>query len=149
MKGKLLSFALITALASLTSCHTGKQSTTETAFIVGKYWKLLELNGETIQSTEQWRKTPHLILNISENKVNGSGGYNSFFGSYELQDNNGITFSPIGATKMACSNAIMQVEHQLFQAFEMTHKFTLSNDTLLLTKADLSPLAKFVVSDMK
>lgn len=148
MKGRFFSLAIISALASLTSCHTAKNST-GSASIVGKHWKLVELNGGTVQPAEQLKREPHMILNASEKRVNGSGGCNSFFGSYELQGNNGITFSKIGSTKMACANNVMQVELQLFQAFEMTNKFTLRKDTLVLTKADMSPLAKFVVSDMR
>ena len=90
-----------------------------------------------------------MILNATEKRVNGNAGCNSFFGSYELQDNNVIAFSKIGSTKMACPNDVMQVEHQLLQVLEMTNKFALRNDTLILTRTDMSPLAMFVVSDMK
>ena len=149
MKGRFYSFVVTTALAALASCDTAKQSTSGSASIVGKYWKLIELNEKAVQSAEQLKREPHMILNATEKRVNGNGGCNSFFGSYELQDNNVITFSKIGSTKMACPNDVMQVEHQLFQVFEMTNKFTLRNDTLILSKTDMSPLAKFVVSDMK
>jgi heat shock protein HslJ len=149
MKGRYFSFVITIALASLASCHTAKQSTTGSASVVGKYWKLIELNGEMVQLAGQLKKEPHMILNASEKRVNGNGGCNSFFGSYELQGDNGVTFSKIGSTKMACPNDIMQIERHLFQAFEMTKKFTLRNDTLFLTKTDMFPLAKFVVSDIK
>lgn len=149
MKGNIFAFIITTALASLASCHTAEQSTTGSASIVGKYWKLIELNGKTVQLAEQLKREPHMILNTSENRVNGNGGCNSFFGSYALPGNKGITFSKMGSTKMACPDDVMQVEYQLFQAFEMTNKFTLRNDTLLLTKTDMTPLAKFVVSDRK
>ena len=149
MKGRFFSFVITTALASLASCHTAKQSTAGNASIDGKYWKLIELTGKTVQPAEELKREPHIILNASEKRANGNGGCNSFFGSYELQGDNGITFSKMGSTKMACPNDIMEIERQLFQAFEMTNKFTLRNDTLFLTKTDMSPLAKFVVSDMK
>jgi heat shock protein HslJ len=146
MRRTFFSLVIIIALASLASCHTSKQSPTENASIVGKHWKLVELNGKTVQPAG---KEPHMILNASEKKVNGNGGCNSFFGSYELQGGNGITFSQIGSTRMACSQDIMQVESQLFQAFGMTNKFTLKNDTLFLARADMSTLAKFVMSPVK
>lgn len=149
MKGKIFLFVLTIALATFASCHTAEPSTTGSPSIVGKYWKLIELNGKAVQPVEQLKSEPHLVLNASEKKVNGNGGCNSFFGSYELQGDNGITFSKMGSTKMACSNDVMQVEHQLFQAFQMTTKFTLRNDTLFLVKTDMSPLAKFVESSMK
>jgi heat shock protein HslJ len=149
MKGRFFSFMIATALASSASCHSAKQSTTGSASIVGKNWKLIELNGETVQPAEQLKKEPHMILNASEKRVTGTGGCNSFFGSYEIQGGNGITFSKIGSTRMACPDNVMQVERRVFQAFEMTSKFTVRNDTLFLTKADMSPLAKFVVNGSK
>ena len=149
MKAGFLAFVILSALASLASCETAKQSTTGSTSIVGKYWKLIELNGKTVQPEEQLKKGPHMILNASEKRVIGNGGCNSFFGSYELHGDHGITFSKVGSTKMACPNDVMQIENQLFHAFELTNKFTLGNDTLLLTKSDKSPLAKFILSDMK
>ncbi|WP_224997096.1 META domain-containing protein [Cesiribacter sp. SM1] len=148
MKGMFYSFVIITALASLASCHQAKQST-GSASIVGTHWQLIEVNGEAVLPDEQLKRGPHMILNASENSVNGNGGCNSFFGSYELQGDNGITFTNIGSTKMACQNDAMQIERQLIQAFEMANKFTIRNDTLILTKTDMSPLATFIVSDMK
>ena len=149
MRGKFFSFLFITILASLTSCLTANKSTTITPSIDGKYWKLVELNGEKVQPGEQLKKEPHMILNASEKRVNGNGGCNSFFGSYDLQAGNGISFSKIGSTKMACAPDIMQVEYKLFQAFEMTGKYTVSNDSLFLMNKDMSTVAKFVASDMK
>jgi heat shock protein HslJ len=140
---------MITALATLSSCHSSKQSTTGNASIVGKYWKLVEVNGKPIAPAEQSKREPHMILNAAENKVSGSGGCNSFFGNYELQSEYGISFSKIGSTKMACPGSVMQSEQQLFQAFQMANKFTLQNDILILFNSGNSPLAKFVVSDMK
>jgi len=149
MRGRFLALMLTIGLATLVSCHTTKQPTTVRASIAGTYWKVVMLNGKVVQSAGQSAKEPHMILSASDNKVNGTGGCNSFFGTYELQGDNGITFSPIGATKMACQDNVMAVEHQLFQAFEMTGRFTLSNDTLILTTTDMSPLAKFVAGSKK
>jgi heat shock protein HslJ len=148
MKGKFFSFVIMIAVASFASCRTAQQAT-GSASIIEKHWRLIELNGEKVRPAEPLNKAPHMILNASEKRVNGNGGCNSFFGSYTLQGNNGITFSNMGSTKMACASDVMQVELQLFQAFEMTHTFTFRNDTLILAKTDMSPLAKFVVSDMK
>jgi heat shock protein HslJ len=149
MERRLFSLVITTVLASLTSCHTAKQATTGSASLVGKSWKLVELNGRMVPPSEQSKKEPFLILNASEKRINGNGGCNSFFGSYELQGNNGITFSKIGSTKMACPNDVMEVELNLFKALESTNQFTLRNDTLILTQANMSLLAKFVVGDTK
>ena len=148
MKGSIFSSLIITALVTFSSCHTAKQSATATPRIDGKYWKLVELNGAKV-SVGQTNKEVNMILNSSENRVNGNGGCNSFFGSYELQGDNGIRFSKIGATKMACPDGVMQVENSLFQVFEMTSQFTFAKDTLILSKAGMPPLAKFVAGESK
>lgn len=147
MKNIISSILLISILTFISSCSTAKSSATGGAAILDKNWKLVELNGIAIEPLEQYRKAPFMILNSSESRVNGSGGCNSFFGSYELQDNNGITFSAIGATKMACQDGVMQVESRFFQAFEMTKKFMVRDDTLTLMNSDDSPVARFVVID--
>ncbi len=144
MKEIFFSLVITIALATLTSCNSAKQSTIPLITIVGKYWKLVKLNDagvQALQATQQMKREPHMILNVFEKSVNGSGGCNSFFGTYELQSDNGITFSKIGSTKMACPDDIMKVERQLFQAFEMANRYSVRNDTLFLMKTDMSTLA--------
>jgi heat shock protein HslJ len=130
------------------SCDSAKESTSVGDSIVGKHWTLVELNGEAVQQGKLNREA-HMILDQAEKRVTGSGGCNSFFGSYGLSGSNVISFSNMGATKMACPDNVMQVEQQLFQAFGNTNEITVRNDTLSLLKTGGSPLAKFVVNDMK
>ena len=147
MKGIFFAFAITIGLASLVSCHTAKQPTTVSASIVGEYWKLVALNGKAVQAAGQLAREPHMKLSASEKRETGNSGCNSFFGTYELRGGNSISFSKIGATKMACQDDVMEVEHQLFQALETTTKYAIRNDSLLLTMADMSPLATFVRGD--
>jgi len=146
MKGIYL---IAIALASFASCHTTRRSTIPNDSIVGKYWKLIEINGQSVQLAGQGRKEAHMIFNAPDKSVNGNGSCNSFFGSYTLEADDGISFSKIGATKMACSNDLMRTEQQLFQAFEMTTNFRLMKDTLSLIGSDMSTLAKFVVNKIE
>ena len=142
----LFLFVVITTLAS---CQTSKQLNADTASIPGKYWKLVEIKGQPLIPSTQQNKEAYMILNATDKRMNGNSGCNSFFGSYEFQPNNGIMFSKIGATKMACAGNSMQVEQQLFNAFESAKKFSFKNNTLILSGSDMSPLAKFVVSAPK
>ncbi|RYZ78344.1 MAG: META domain-containing protein [Proteobacteria bacterium] len=145
MKVKQLLFAITIAAASLAACHTSKQSASTTASVFGKTWKLVELNGARVQPGAQSAREPSMMLHDSDKRVSGSGGCNSYFGSYELQGDTGITFSKIGSTKMACASDVMQLERNLFDAFESVNGFRLVNDTLFLTKDNRSSLAKFLV----
>ncbi len=149
MKNIITSILFILSLTSFTACSTAKSSTTGNASIIDKTWKLVEINGLVIPPPDQSRKAPFMILNTFESRVTGSGGCNSFFGTYELQNDNGISFSAIGATKMACQEGVMQVESRFFQAFEMAKKFIVNNDTLSLVNPDNVAVAKFVLSDDK
>ena len=96
--------------------------------ITGKYWKLIELNGQKIGFNENFdknlndknlnkepnfNKEPHIILNAENNMITGHGGCNGFVGSYELQDGNRIKFYQVVSTMMACLD--MEVEFQLLK----------------------------------
>ena len=119
----------------------------QTSPVVEKYWKLIEINGNSISLPGNSKREPHLILKAMENRIIGNAGCNSFFGSYEISGDSRITFSKIGATKMACES--MDIENQFFKTLEMADNFTINTDTLSLNKAKMAPLARFVAVEMK
>lgn len=138
----LVGFALV--LPGLISCKSNKQVTSEkeTLPIIEKYWKLIEINGIPVNLPVNQTREPHMILKEIDKRVVGNSGCNSFFGNYEIQGENRISFSKIGATKMACEN--MEVEGQFFKVLEMVDNYTTKTDTLSLNKAKMAPLARFV-----
>lgn len=105
------------------------------------YWKLIEINGQPV--SEKWEKgrEPHLIFDAAENRVYGSGGCNRFFGSYELLEGRQISFSQIGATRMACEN--MEVERAMFELFQSVDNYSIADKRLSLQKARMAPAAVF------
>ena len=109
--------------------------------ITEKYWKLVELNGKKVQNTEKDKREPHMILKAENNRVHGSGGCNTFNGSFELREGNRISFSKIVSTLMACEN--METEAQFFKVLEMADNYFISADTLILNKVKMAPLARF------
>lgn len=133
----------------LFSCNTTKKATdNKSTEIVEKYWKLIEINGQKVTAEDFSSKEPHLILKAADNRVNGNGGCNSFFGSYELQaDAHRISFSKIGSTRMACLKP--GVESEFLNVLETVDNYTVKNDTLQLNKARMAPLAKFVAVYLK
>ncbi|KDN55483.1 META domain-containing protein [Flavobacterium seoulense] len=140
----LFSFSIL-----LFSCNSTKNVKNEkSSEITEKYWKLIEINGQKVTVENFAAKEPHLILKKEENRVNGNGGCNSFFGTYELQANvNRISFSKIGSTRMACLKPT--VENDFFKVLETVDNYTIKNDTLQLNKARMAPLAKFVAVYLK
>jgi len=106
--------------------------------IVGIHWKLIELNGNKVPEIGTY-----FILH-ENNRVGGNGGCNSFSGTYAIENGNRISFSQIMATRRGCPN-LGDVEMQFLRVFEVADNFTKNDDgTLLLNRAEMSPLARFV-----
>ncbi|MCC7333184.1 MAG: META domain-containing protein [Flavobacteriales bacterium] len=131
---KILKFILIAV--SLFACTSKSTVSGDTKSISpqefkDKYWKLIELNSKPIENNQM--KEPHLIISSAENRINGSGGCNSFFGEYELFSENGIRFSQMGSTKMACHNDT--IEDDFFKMMSEVNEFSIDGDKLLLKKS--------------
>ncbi len=115
--------------------------TKETATIVGRYWKLVEIQGQAVEKGST-QKEPFIRLNSDGNRVEASGGCNGMGGTYELSEPNRIKFSQLIGTLMACEN--MEVENGLKDALETADSYHLQGDTLQLFRARMAPLARFV-----
>jgi heat shock protein HslJ len=113
--------------------------------LVEKYWKLTELLGKPVSSPEGGKEA-HLILKEEGNRVQGNAGCNSFNGTYTLKPDNWICFSKMASTQMMCMN--MDTETEMHQVFEMTDHYMVESDTLTLSDAEMTPLARFVVVHM-
>ncbi len=109
--------------------------------ITEKYWKLTELNGKPVKWVDGQSKEAHFILKTYENKVQGNGGCNVFFGSYKLEEGNRIKFLQLASTMMACEN--METEGELMKVLDLADNYTISGDILHLNKARMAPIAKF------
>jgi copper homeostasis protein (lipoprotein) len=89
------------------------------AGITGKYWKPVQQS------------------------VTGNAACNSFFGSYELKEGNRIHFSGIASTKMACPD--LETETEFLNMLGIADNYNIHEDTLILNKAKMAPLARFEV----
>lgn len=74
-------------------------------------WVLKELHGEPVIVPEGGREA-FILFAPDDTKVSGMGSCNNFFGTAAIGENT-ISFSGIGATRMACPD--MRVEDALFQ----------------------------------
>jgi copper homeostasis protein (lipoprotein) len=114
--------------------------------ITEKYWKLVELNGKPVEVKEGMPE-PHLILK-ADNRVNGNGGCNGFFGEYELNESTlRLSFSKVGSTMMACSAP--NVESEFHKVLNTVDNYTTDGENLSLNKARMAPLARFKVVYLK
>jgi heat shock protein HslJ len=83
---------------------------------------------------------PFMLLEKVTGKVNGSGGCNSFFGSYTRSDDK-IDISNIASTKKYCVE-LQELENAYFAALDAANRYSLKGKELLLFKDD-TQLAKF------
>jgi heat shock protein HslJ len=83
---------------------------------------------------------PFMRLEKVTGKVNGSGGCNSFFGSFTRSDDN-IDISNIASTKKYCVE-LQELENAYFAALDAANRYSLKGKELLLFKDD-TQLAKF------
>ena len=112
-------------------------STSQISNIVGIHWKLIELNGNEVSESEA-----HFILHENGN-ISGNTSCNRLWGTYIIENENSISFSPIAATRRACPN--IEIEHPFLKIFETADNYTINDDnTLSLNRVEIATLARFV-----
>ncbi len=121
--GGTMQFALVQPVAPLPLEGTTWQLTT---FVMGDVAS--SLLGESV-----------ITAVFDGQQVAGSAGCNQYFGSYTL-DGDTITFGPLGSTKMACDEGLMQQESDFLLALAKVKTVSLSGEGLTLTHANGSLL---------
>lgn len=110
--------------------------------LVEKSWKLLELYGSPVTTTNN--KEANITFHIDGNRFSGEASCNRFFGNYQTKGNNQIVFSQTVSTKMMCLD--MKIETEFMEVLEIADGYSIKNDTLILTKAQAESLARFAAA---
>ncbi len=110
-----------------------------------------ELNGTYNINRLNLKDVSSFGLNVtfddSVKKISGFSGCNRFFGSYTLNENT-LKFSPLGTTKMLCSEDKNAIETELIKAFGKADKVFFSKNGFTLFKKKKSLLiATKVIED--
>lgn len=108
-------------------------SPTVHAELIGTYWRLVELNGEIV-NTPEGMKEAHMILAGAESRVHGNAGCNNFFGQFKTSENT-LVFSAMGSTMMACPQT-MDTERGFLAALGATTRYEISGLFLKLYAED-------------
>jgi putative lipoprotein len=133
-------FSLAVLLAALLSTLSQAQAA-PTPELVGSNWRPVQIGALTIP------EDPRALLRFNEDgKLTGRGGCNRFFGTFKTSGTD-INLGPIGSTRMACREPIMQRENAFFAALENTASFKIDAGSLQLFDAAGSELARFVQAD--
>lgn len=112
------------------------------AEVFNTYWKLVDLDGKPVHSANaaNQQREAHMVLNEAEQRINGHGGCNRFFGQFSME-NQKLSFTGLGSTMMACIDG-METEQAFLLALGETNRFEVSGQFLQLFKDDRS-LARF------
>lgn len=104
--------------------------------LVGKQWTCEAIFRRDIEGDN-----PPVIEFLPDGTVKGTGGCNSFSGTYTLLAE-GISFGPLAVTKKACPGGLGEQEHTFLTFLKTIERFKVDGDELELyaTKYD-SPMA--------
>lgn len=101
-------------------------SPTAALSLTGSQWLLEDLGGSGVIDNVQ------ATLTFSEaDKVSGNGSCNRFFGSAKIEGDL-IQLGPLGVTRMACPEAVMNQEAKYLNALQATERFEWKDSSLLL-----------------
>ena len=110
----------------------GRASTDPQRLMIPRWFlSSLTLDGETIA-------VPEGSISIqfeADGNANGSGGCNSYFSQYEVNDDGTVQFGPVGATKMFCEST-MEAETAYFEALSQVDRFKTEDWKLFLSSTD-------------
>lgn len=120
---------------------------TDSTGLKERYWKLIELMGKPVKADSTFMKEPHVIFKGDKNEVHGNGGCNGFGGEYEWKAPNRIKIERLMSTQMACP--ALDIENKFTKVLTEADNYYVKGDTLILNKAKMAPLARFVAVVMK
>ena len=110
------------------------------AEVTGISWRAVSIGGEAIPDDSG------LTLRFEvDGSIKGHGGCNGFFGSLQKSDS-GIEVGPLGATRMACPETIMNRETTFMNAVQKLRDFKTTSDGMSLLDEDGNVLANFVAA---
>ena len=122
------------------------EGTVASPALINTYWKLVELGGKAVTVADNQRE-PYIVLRPDPKQVNGSGGCNRLFGSYEMTGSS-LTFGGNGATKMACASG-METEAAFLPVLGRVARWRIAGQQLELSDSTGALLARFEARAMK
>ena len=106
-------------------------------------WRLVKLNGKTIQKNTDTKKEFGINFN-PDGRFSAFAGCNNMMGSYKLKEEvSRIEFSKVASTMMACED--MVTEQEFAKVLETVDNYNFDGKTLKLNKARMAPLAEFEI----
>lgn len=141
--GMMLLFALVLTGCANQAAASGSEAPDPQKLLIPRWFLYaLELDGQDFEIAEGQQR---MTLQFQEDgSANGGGGCNNFFTSYEVDQEGGLKFAPIGATKMFCED-YMQLETAYFDALARVNRFYFDDYRLVLVSDDEQVKLTFVM----
>jgi heat shock protein HslJ len=113
----------------------------ESAELENTYWKLTHLGNSPLTWKSSHQREPHLIFNSAIRRVGGSGGCNSFGGSYRLSGER-LSLDSVTTTLMACAEG-METEQAFLDALGQVNGWKVTGQQLDLLDGSGKTIAQF------
>jgi heat shock protein HslJ len=111
------------------------------ASLTGAHWRVVSVGDEIIADDSGMFVTFDV-----DGSIKGHAGCNRFFGSLEKTET-GLKIGPLGATRMACPEAIMNREMRFLEVLQKTHQFRTDSAGMRVLGAEDNVLAEFVADE--
>ena len=132
---------------TLTLTGTGKPLTYDRAppvqsvQLIGTQWTLASIvSGSTVSSVPDGVEATLMLE--SGGSASGSGGCNTFQGTYQTSGNE-LTFGPLASTKKACADDVMSVEQSYLAALQNAASYTIAGHALTIDDSSANPVLEF------
>lgn len=125
--------------ATCTSATSGKGDVM--AELKDTYWKLIELDGETIVMAPDQQREVRITLASEGARFVSFSGCNQLVGAY-VQEGSALRFTKMASTKMACVPPFMELESQVLKMLSATTAYRIEGEQLTLLGGD-QVLARF------
>lgn len=136
-KTLLFSLALLSAACAQRAAAPPQTPTPVMPTLTGSEWLLEDLNGAGVVDRVQ------ATLQFSEaGRVTGSASCNRLFGTVEIQGAS-LRFGPLGTTRRACPEAVMNQETKYLRALESAERFEFQGPYLLIFSKGLEKPLRF------
>jgi len=66
----------------------------------------------------------------ADGKIGGSAGCNNYFAGYEINENKLKIIPPVGSTRMACPESVMEQERKYLEVLEVSESYEIDGDKL-------------------
>jgi heat shock protein HslJ len=113
----------------------------QTVQLVGTQWTLSSIvSGTSVSSVPDGVEAT--LAFDADGTASGSGGCNTFNGSYQTSGNE-LTFGPVASTKKACADDVMTVEQSYLTALQNAASYTTAGNALTIDDSSGDPVLEF------